>query len=154
MLIVFDLDFTLWDAGGTWCDHTIPPYRKEGSVVRDGVDRVIYLYPDVPEILKVIQDAGLTMAVASRTHSPETARRLMELMGISSFFSFEEIYPGSKLQHFESLHRITSVPYNRMFFFDDEERNVYETRQLGVNSFHVLSGLSWHEVRCIPEISD
>ena len=26
MLLVFDLDFTLWDAGGTWCDQTKPPF--------------------------------------------------------------------------------------------------------------------------------
>ena len=35
MLIVSDLDFTLWDAGGTWCDQTLAPYRRINHVVED-----------------------------------------------------------------------------------------------------------------------
>lgn len=41
-LIVFDLDFTLWNAGGTWCDHTFPPYRKENNRVIDSQGNIIF----------------------------------------------------------------------------------------------------------------
>ncbi|MCB1124156.1 MAG: magnesium-dependent phosphatase-1, partial [Verrucomicrobiae bacterium] len=50
-VIVFDLDFTLWDCGGTWCDCLWPPFRKAGSRVLDAHDSHVRLYPDVQEIL-------------------------------------------------------------------------------------------------------
>ena len=36
MLLVLDLDFMLWDAGGTWCDQTIPPFKKIDSNIEVG----------------------------------------------------------------------------------------------------------------------
>lgn len=146
-LIVFDLDFTLWDAGGTWCDHTTPPYLLENSYVFDADGRCIYLYPDVSSILTHLREMNFPMAVASRTHQPDIARKLLEMFGIRHFFHFEEIYPGSKLQHFEMLERKSGMEYSEMFFFDDEERNVIEVGDLGVSCQHVLGGLNWHEIR-------
>jgi len=74
---VFDLDFTLWDAGGTWCDHTLPPYTSVNGYIRDAAGRQIYLFPDVRSILHKLSRKDILMAVASRTHSPDTARKLM-----------------------------------------------------------------------------
>ena len=34
-LIVFDLDFTLWNAGGTWCDHLRAPFHCRDGCVLD-----------------------------------------------------------------------------------------------------------------------
>jgi magnesium-dependent phosphatase 1 len=150
MLVVFDLDFTLWDAGGTWCDHTSPPYSKENGYIRDADRRSIYLYPDVKSILDTLSRKEVAMAIASRTHSPDIARKLMNMFGIRSCFLYEEIYPGSKTQHFEALHRSTQIPYQDMYFFDDEYRNIVEVEALGVNACHVGAGLSWEELRMIP----
>jgi len=50
MLLVFNLDFTLWDAGGTWCDHTDPPYTKENSFIQDASGKTISLYPEVSSL--------------------------------------------------------------------------------------------------------
>lgn len=150
MLIVFDLDFTLWDAGGTWCDHTTPPYRKSNNHLLDGAGREIILYPDVPGILSSLSDKGIMLALASRTHSPEVAIELLELFEVRSYFHYEEIYPGSKIQHFESLQKNTRVPYHEMFFFDDEYRNVVEVGDMGVHATLVEDGLSLAAVKSIP----
>ena len=146
MLIIFDLDFTLWDAGGTWCDGTMPPYRRVNGYITDAEDRIIYLYPDVHEILSRLNKEGIMMGVASRTHSPEIARTLMELFEIRDYFRYEEIYPGSKVQHFEMLQRTTKQPFEAMYFFDDEHRNVKEVGEMGVNTYLVLEGLTWTQI--------
>lgn len=150
MLIVFDLDFTLWDAGGTWCDHTSPPYVRAGKNIEDAQGSVIYLYPDVMDILATFSEKETPMAVASRTYSPDNAKKLMDLFGIRSFFEHEEIYPSSKILHFESLHRKSRIPYPEMYFFDDEPRNIIEVGNLGVNAFYVSSGLGWKELKAVP----
>ena len=50
-LVVFDLDYTLWDAGGTWCDCLTPPFRRSGERVLDRHESHVRLYEDVPEIM-------------------------------------------------------------------------------------------------------
>ena len=94
MLIVFDLDFTIWDCGGTWCDHTNPPFYKENGVVRDEDYRKIRLYPDVIPLLKLLSSKEVQLGVASRTGAPEWADDLMQLFNIKKFFHHFEIYPG------------------------------------------------------------
>lgn len=147
MLIVFDLDFTLWDAGGTWCDHTSPPYREVKGSVEDSHGRIIYLYPDVREILRHFKHYSIPLAVASRTSSPETARRLMDLLEIRHYLLYEEIYPGSKVKHLTSLYKRSGIPFEQMYFFDDEYRNIIEVADLGVHSFLVRNGINWHVLK-------
>ena len=67
-LVVSDLDFTLWDAGGSWCDCLSPPFRLEGGRVVDRHGRWVRLYEDVAEILDALDAAGVAMALASRTN--------------------------------------------------------------------------------------
>jgi len=154
MLIVFDLDFTLWDAGGTWCDHTTPPYRKRNDHILDGANREIYLYPDVPGILNALNEKDITLALASRTHSLRVAIELLELFEVRGYFKYEEIYPGSKSQHFESLHKTTLIPYNEMFFFDDEHRNIVEVGKMGVHASLVDDGLTLAAVQKVPGLEN
>ncbi|KAK8080508.1 Mg-dependent acid phosphatase [Apiospora hydei] len=56
-----------------------------------------------------------------------------------------EIYPSSKIRHFEAIHKKTGIPYTEMLFFDDESRN-RETESLGVTMRLVRDGVSWQEV--------
>lgn len=56
-----------------------------------------------------------------------------------------EIYPSSKIKHFEALHKRTGVPYADMLFFDDESRN-RETEALGLTMWLVRDGVTWAEV--------
>ena len=150
MLVVFDLDFTLWDAGGTWCDHTRPPFRWHGDHIRDRDGLVISLYPDVKGILNRLNENDISMALASRTHSPGIATMLLEMFGVRKHFMYEQIFPGSKIRHFELLHEHSSIPYNQMIFFDDEHRNVMEVGNLGVHALLVNSGLSREEMNDVP----
>ncbi|KAK3939019.1 acid phosphatase-domain-containing protein [Diplogelasinospora grovesii] len=57
-----------------------------------------------------------------------------------------EIYPRTKLRHFEAICRRTGIPYTEMLFFDDERPN-YEVETLGVTMRLVTeNGLSWAEL--------
>jgi magnesium-dependent phosphatase 1 len=142
MLIVFDLDFTLWDCGGTWCDHTNPPYFRQNGIIRDDDDRKIRLYDDTISILQRLHQRQIPLAIASRTGTPAWANELMELFDIRKFFQYLEIYPGSKINHFYSLRARTSIPYRDMIFFDDECRNIEEVARIGVRSVFVENGIS------------
>ena len=124
MLIVFDLDFTLWNCGGTWCDHTSPPYTKQNGILMDTEGRNINLYPDSYSILEKLRNQERLIAVASRTYAPQWADELIQLFDIKKLITHFEIYPGSKVAHFESLHQKTKIAYEDMVFFDDEFRNI------------------------------
>ena len=145
-LVVFDLDFTLWDAGGSWCDCLSPPFRLESGRVVDRRGLHVRLYPDVMEIMAAMDAAGIPMGLASRTGEPEWARELLGLLGVAGRFGFEEIYPGGKPAHFAELRRQSGVDYHSMLFFDDESRNIRDIDALGVTCVEVRSGLSWEQL--------
>lgn len=140
-LFIFDLDFTLWDAGGTWCDCTTPPYRRENSCVIDATGRKIKLYPDVLEIITKLKDENKHMAIASRTEEPEWAKQILNLFEIRSKFDFEEIFPDKKTSHLSNIKKLTDVHFQDMVFFDDEYRNIEDVSLLGVTSEWVKNGL-------------
>lgn len=147
-LVVFDLDYTLWDCGGTWVDCTNPPFTRttDGRVV-DRSKRHLRLYDDVLDILDACDQSGLPMALASRTSAPEWARELMGLLGILERFEVQEIYPGSKVRHFAAIQTETGIAYSDMVFLDDEMRNIHEVGALGVRTIHVPHGLTWDLVQ-------
>jgi magnesium-dependent phosphatase 1 len=142
MLFIFDLDFTLWNCGGTWCDHTLPPYKKiNSSLVLDSEGRKIMLYDDTIQILEELKKLNIKMAVASRTGAPDWARQLLNLFGIENYFTYKEIYPNSKVVHIGSIQKKTGISFNEMFFFDDETRNIEDVEPLGVNCYFIENGI-------------
>jgi magnesium-dependent phosphatase 1 len=141
-LVVFDLDFTLWDCDGTWCDCLSPPFEIRSGMVLDSRNRHVSLYPDIHEILNECELQKWNTALASRTERPAWARQLIELLGIAQRFSYSEIYPSSKLEHFAALREATKIEYQQMLFFDDEQRNINEVSSLGVCCIHVTQGLN------------
>ena len=142
-LIVFDLDFTLWDCGGTWCDCLCPPFTIRNGQVEDADRRHVQLYSCVAGILDFCDDNGIAMALASRTEQPSWATQLIEMLGVASRFEFAEIYPSSKLKHFAALNAQSGVAFGDMLFFDDEMRNIREVSTLGVTCVHVENGFRW-----------
>jgi magnesium-dependent phosphatase 1 len=60
-------------------------------------------------------------------------------------FTHLQIYPGSKIRHFEKLHKDTGLGYDEMLFFDDESRN-RDTERLGVVMWLVRDGVCGREV--------
>lgn len=142
-LVVFDLDFTLWDCGGLWIDCTTHPFRLDpDGVVIDGSGRRFRLYDDVEEILEQLDGFGVPMALASRTGRPDWAEELLDLWNLKDRFSYREIYPDSKISHFRNLSADSGIPLKEMIFFDDEERNIVEVSALGVQCHLVSNGLS------------
>ena len=144
-LVVFDLDFTLWDAGGTWCDHLSPPFKVSSKGVSDARGNIINLYPDAMKIFQVIEGNSIPMAIASRTEEPEWARQLLELLGIRDKFKYEEIFPGSKVTHFNNLKEKSGIDFDKILFYDDEPRNIDEVSGLGVNCYLVRNGINIDE---------
>lgn len=142
MMVVFDLDFTIWDAGGTWCDHTTPPYYEKNNNIFDSDHRHIKLYGQVMEILSGLKKHQIQLAVASRTHAPEIAFELMKRFNIIDYFTICEIYPSSKIAHFNKIQQKTSLPYHKMYFFDDEHRNIEDVSSIGVNCIFVKNGIN------------
>ncbi|XP_012668270.1 magnesium-dependent phosphatase 1 [Otolemur garnettii] len=140
-LAVFDLDYTLWPF---WVDtHVDPPFHKSSDgTVRDRRNKHVRLYPEVPEVLERLQRLGVPGAAASRTGEIEGANQLLELFDLVKYFAHREIYPGSKVTHFERLQQKTGVPFSQMIFFDDERRNIVDVSKLGVTCIHVQNGMN------------
>ena len=141
-LVVFDLDFTLWDCGGTWCDCLSPPFETRRNRVLDSAGSHIRLYEDVDSILEFCDRNETVMGLASRTEQPGWARQLIDLLGISDRFEYAEIYPSSKVRHFQALREQSGTDFSEMLFFDDEMRNIRECSALGVECVFVEQGLN------------
>lgn len=141
-MVVFDLDFTLWDCGGTWCDCLSPPFTGAGDQVFDTYGHHIKLYGDVLEILDELDAMDIPMALASRTERPNWARQLLDRLGIRQRFELEEIFPSRKVKHLNNIREASGVELQDMLFFDDEMRNLHDLRPLGVKCVFVSNGLN------------
>jgi magnesium-dependent phosphatase 1 len=165
-LIVFDLDYTLWPF---WVDtHTVPPIKAgpQHTTVIDKYNDTFQFYADIPSILHTLPQAGVMLAVASRTTTHHLAREMLKLLHVTPpapeegaegkkekpkraldyFDGGLEMYPTSKIRHFEAIYRRTGIGFNEMLFFDDEQRN-QDTETLGVTMWLVRDGVSWGEIQ-------
>ncbi|SHO77697.1 Similar to S.cerevisiae protein YER134C (Magnesium-dependent acid phosphatase) [Malassezia sympodialis ATCC 42132] len=148
-LVVFDLDYTLWPL---WVDtHVDPPLQRRGAALNEVFDRsgqAMSFYPDVPDILFELKRRNVLIAAASRTCAPRVARQALQGLWIAptpgetpvpagSLFDYTEIYPGSKVAHFQQLAQETGIDYADMLFFDDEHRNAEVQKKLGVRFVQV-----------------
>lgn len=166
-LIVFDLDYTLWPF---WVDtHVTPPLKPNAShsAATDRFGEDYAFYHDVPSILQALpqlpasdSSGGVKLGVASRTHAPNLARELLKILhlppldaeagekrrrAVDVFDGGMEIYPSSKIKHFEALQKRTGLRFEDMLFFDDEARN-RDTETLGVTMWLVRDGVTWDEI--------
>jgi len=139
-LAVFDLDFTLWDAGGVWCDCLRPPFRCENGLVVDANGDRVRVYEGIEGAFAYFEESGIPMAVASRTTQPDWANELLDLLGYRGRFDWSEIFPSSKTRHFSRLKESTGFAFEEMLFFDDEWRNIEEVGAMGVQAVHVPNG--------------
>lgn len=109
------------------------PYRKlpNGWVVDN---RGVHLtpYPEVDRVLTEIHASGIPVAAASRTVSAKGASSLIELFGWKKYFKYIELYPGTKLEHFQQLKKDSKVDYHEMLFFDNDQENIDEISKIGV----------------------
>mmetsp|Transcript_13036 Transcript_13036/g.16716 ORF Transcript_13036/g.16716 Transcript_13036/m.16716 type:complete len:176 (-) Transcript_13036:211-738(-) len=152
-LIVFDLDFTMWDPE-MYELHGAPFSYQDGKVY-DRAGTEVTLFPDVRNILMRIHSSeefqNTKICSASRTEYPEWAYECMDLMDIEDglkmrdLFTFNEIYPGTKTKHFSNLQKTSQIPYDEMLFFDNCSWNCRDVATLGVTTFTCPQGLSERE---------
>ncbi|KAK0119663.1 hypothetical protein ONS95_011100 [Cadophora gregata] len=154
-LIVFDLDYTLWPF---WVDtHVTAPLKAAPThdSVKDRFGESFSFYNEVPSILSSLQSSGIKVGAASRTSAPDLGREMLRLLHVADvdgkkrkaieFFDHLEIYPGSKITHFNKLQKATGLRYEDMLFFDDEARN-RNVESLGVTMYLVRDGVSRAEL--------
>ncbi|KAM5577048.1 hypothetical protein ABKV19_007743 [Rosa sericea] len=76
-LVVFDLDYTLWPS---YCEFE--------------EDDMPYLYSEALPILQALKEKGISMAVASRSRTPDVAKSFLQTLGISSLFVTQSTCAG------------------------------------------------------------
>ncbi|KAK9858015.1 hypothetical protein WJX84_009734 [Apatococcus fuscideae] len=142
-LVVFDLDYTIWPY---WCEMMSP---------RDDP----YLFPEARGVMQALEDEGISMAIASRTPTPKTAKAFLQKLGLTDKFVSTQLIPASSgfdmdgaakdKHHLPNIHKETGVPYSEMIFFDDESPNVQKVSRLGVCSILVRTstGVSLDELK-------
>nr|CAD7394900.1 unnamed protein product [Timema cristinae] len=111
--------------------------------VVDSRGEIIRYYPEVPEVLKKLANDGFILAVASRTSEIKGANQLLKLFDWDQYFKYKEIYPGSKVTHFNKIKKDSGVSFKDMIFFDDEQRNIRDLTQHGVVSILVKNGVNF-----------
>ena len=161
-LVVLDLDNTVWTPELYTLrrlenyDSVGPPGPVAGDDVwlLDGAAEALY------ELASCPLWADTRVAVASRTNKGAWARKLLSTFEIpgcpgrpldSLMTGGIQIYPGSKLKHFEALRQQTGIDFEEMLFFDDSADGKYgncaPVASLGVLSAHCPDGLTtavWH----------
>lgn len=145
-VVVFDVDFTLWPY---WCDtHLRPPFHiSRSGQLQDKRGQRIVVYDEVPEVLLELRRAGVKLGLASRTDEPgwlkDIAQKVELQPGLSLWDAadYHEIYPSSKIKHFQAIAARSGSPTSRMLFFDDEERNRNVT-SLGVTFVDAQGGVT------------
>ncbi|KAK9258891.1 magnesium-dependent phosphatase-1 [Lipomyces tetrasporus] len=144
-IVVFDLDYTLWRKylECCWCDTHISPRvtrSKDENAIVDRYGSKMAFYKDVPEIIAHLKQNGVKVAAASRTCAP-----VCYIDGTRAIDHFDvlEIYPGSKITHFNFIQKQTGFEYHDMLLFDDETRNKEVEHRLGVKFMFVIEGVTW-----------
>jgi magnesium-dependent phosphatase 1 len=141
-----------------------PTTNRKGMIVTDSAGTPITVFDGASHALSEINrwrkqtycpvKNNVKVAVASCTDEPGYARKCMDWLivddgsTLSSCFDHIEIRPGDKRRHFESLQRITGIPYEEMCFFDDYDLNINNVSSLGVKCFHTPRGMtkdSWDD---------
>ena len=151
-IFVFDLDFTLWDAGGTWYDTINPPYFREYEKLLDQSWNWIRFYSDVIHILNLLKENKKYIVAAFRTFEPEWAQDLLHQLDIDKYFDLKEIYPASKIQHLKRIQNYFNLIFSRMLLFDDKYNIIEEFSGLGVETVFVKKGINQKKSKCISII--
>jgi len=127
-LVVFDLDFTLWQRprfrGG-------PPFEAvDGGAggVRASCGATLYLYPAARRALAALADARCPVAIASRTHRANWARQWLGMLTIDESRTVDDaingwpvvVQDGPKRGHLQRISDMSGVPLNEFLFFDDD----------------------------------
>ena len=146
-LVVADLDFTLWRRPRF---RTGPPFVAiDGGGVRSACGKTLALYDGARQSLARLSDAGIPVAIVSRTHRELWARQWLSLLQVDSsgrtVMDVVGAYPivirdGSKDLHLREVSRRSGISVCDMLFFDDSERDVLAVERLGCPAVHCSNG--------------
>jgi magnesium-dependent phosphatase 1 len=89
--------------------------------------------------------SGIIPTSASSTSLGGSGKKEKSRKAVEFFDAGLEIYPSSKIRHFEAIARRTGVSFAEMLFFDDESRN-RDVESLGVTMQLVTDGVTWDEL--------
>lgn len=125
-------------------------------MIVDSYKQTVGFFPDVYSILSHLSshDQVEYVVSASRTHTPKIAQKMLDLIHVehqgklvpsTELFDHKVWGIGTKIKHFNEIHKLTGVDYKDMIFFDDESRNRDVERQLGVTFVYIDEdvGMNW-----------
>lgn len=158
-LVVFDLDaccwypemYQLWGGGAPFKQDSVTP----NNMLTDCKGTNCRLLGDVAACwaechTRIQSGEPLLLGVASRSDEPswarECLRKFMVKPGVCMMDVVTEqlceIYKGSKVDHFKALQKKTSIPFQRMCFFDDDMSNIRDVSKLGVHCIYTPDGVT------------
>ncbi|CAB9515152.1 Magnesium-dependent phosphatase 1 [Seminavis robusta] len=129
--------------------------KKEGHVLTGNSYSPMRVFKGAAFALNEIETMkslgyDIQAAVASKTDEPSWAQICLRHLVINdngttlgSCFKegMVEISYGSKVNHFERLHRKTGIKYEQMVFFDNEYGNIRDVSTLGVKCYYTPDGM-------------
>ena len=148
-LVVFDLDFTLWQPE-LYQLSSGPPFKanSDGCVLTARGER-LDLFPAARSALADLNDAGVAVAIASRASERAWALEIMSLLHVDSKRTVADvvggspvvIQGGSKTKHLKHISHETGIPLSEMVFYDNERTNIQDVEKLGVCCVYCPRGL-------------
>jgi magnesium-dependent phosphatase 1 len=148
-LVVFDLDFTLWQPE-LYQLSSGPPFKacKDGSVITARGER-LDLFPAARGALAELADAGVPVAIASRASEVGWALEIMRLLRVDKKRTMADvignapvvIQGGSKVKHLKHIASETGVALENMVFFDNERSNIAEVERIGPTCVYCPRGM-------------
>ena len=139
IIIVFDLDYTLWPY--FMDQHVRPPITKRetksGIEIVDKHGNGKRAFNDVTIILKTLREKCLGenghLAIASKSSTRELAMKGIDIYGWKAYLSSFQIYPTAKNNHMLEIKKeLKFENFTDVLFFDDCPSNVRPTASLGV----------------------
>ena len=149
-LVVFDLDWTLWTRPRFRVGPPWKPIEGGLSGVRAQSGEVIDLYSGSRRALATLADAGVPVAVASRTHRPQWAQEWLQMLHVDASRTVASVLgaeplivirDGSKACHVREISKRAGVPLDSMLYFDDSYTDILTVEQLGVTVMHCPDSL-------------
>ena len=148
-LVVFDLDFTLWQPE-LYQLSSGPPFKacSDGCVLTTRGER-LDLFPAARAALRELADAGVPVAIASRASEASWAMEIMRLLRVDKRRTVADvvgsspvvIQGGSKVKHLKHIASETGVPLHDILFFDNERSNIAEVEKIGPTCVYCPRGM-------------
>lgn len=98
--VVWDLDHTIWN----------------GILLED---REVTLRPEIPEVLRVLDERGILHSIASR-NDPETAMAKLRELGLNEYFLYPQINWNSKSGSVKKIAEALNIGLDALCFIDDQ----------------------------------